>query len=206
MQDELDILREVGSIISAHGSIALSKILERKISLSFPSTEIISYEKIYTKINLDETGIAVISDLATGLDGKILFLLDEKNAFKVMELSYKIKDGDKKASTLTETGMSLIKEIGNIVMGTSTSALSLMIRKPILALPPTLISGTIERILKMALSGQGGRNYALLIEAVFEQPQEKINGGFYLILSTEAAAEIKRICKEDLERLKRESF
>ncbi len=33
MQDELDILREVGSIAAVHGSIALSEILGKRINL-----------------------------------------------------------------------------------------------------------------------------------------------------------------------------
>jgi len=42
MQDELNILRKVGSITTAHGSIALFEILGRRINLSVPSKDIIS--------------------------------------------------------------------------------------------------------------------------------------------------------------------
>ena len=122
MRDEMGILREVGSIAAAHGSIALSRILGRKINLSFPSTDIISCRGVPSKLNVDKLGIAVISDLITGLNGKVLFLLDEKNAFKMVDISYNIRKEDKKTGTLTEIGLSLIKEVGSIVTGAKRPA------------------------------------------------------------------------------------
>lgn len=194
MQDELDILREVGSIISAHGSIALSKILGKKITISIPIADFISSRAVLNKISSNQIGIAVISSLVTGLKGRVAFLLDEKNAFKVVDMSYKIPSEEKQAGMLTEMGLSLIKEIGNIVIGAGTNALSIILRVPILTVPPTLISGSIEEILRIALFPTGEEGFSLLIEV--EEPEGKIKGGFYLVLTSEAAADIKRICKE----------
>jgi len=201
MQDELDILREVGSIISAHGSIALSKILGKRITISIPTTDFISSKTVLNKVSSSQIGIAVISSFVTGLKGRVVFLLDEKNAFKVVDMSYKIPAEEKQAGTLTEMGLSLIKEIGNIVIGAGTNALSMILRVAILTVPPTLISGSIEEILRIALFPAGEEGFSLLIEVAFEEPEGKIKGGFYLVLTSEAAADIKRICKELLNRL-----
>jgi len=203
MQDELDILREVGSIASAHGSIALSDILGRKINLSLPSVDTIPCNGVSTTINIENIGISVISKLLTGLKGKVIFLLDEKNAFKLIDLSYKIRGEDKKAGVLTEMGVSLIKEIGGIVIGAYVSALGIMFKRLILPSPPTLISGTMEEILSIIISTSGAEDYILLIEAVFEESQEKIKGGFYLVLTPEAASDIKGACKRMLEELEK---
>ncbi|MFH1338875.1 MAG: chemotaxis protein CheC [Candidatus Omnitrophota bacterium] len=201
MQDELDILREVGSIISAHGSIALSKILGKRITISIPTTDFISSKTVLNKVSSSQIGIAVISSFVTGLKGRVVFLLDEKNAFKVVDMSYKIPAEEKQAGMLTEMGLSLIKEIGNIVIGAGTNALSMILRVAILTVPPTLISGSIEEILRIALFPAGEEGFSLLIEVAFEEPEGKIKGGFYLVLTSEAAADIKRICKELLNRL-----
>ncbi len=201
MQDELDILREVGSIISAHGSIALSKILGKKITISIPNTDFISSKTVLNKVSANQIGIAVISTLVTGLKGRVVFLLDEKNAFKIVDMSYKTPQEEKQASTLTEVGLSLIKEIGNIVIGAGTNAMSMILRIPILTVPPTLVSGSIEEILRIALFPTGEEGRSFFIEVTFEEPEEKIKGGFYLVLTSEAASEIKKICKELLNKL-----
>lgn len=198
MKDELDILREVGSIAAAHGSIALSEILGKKINLLLPSIDIITSEGISTRINVAEAGIAVISRFASGLKGESVFLLDEHNAFKLIGLSCKIEEEEKKLEVLTEVGLSTIKEIGNIVTSAYLSAIGMILKKVILSLPPTLISGTVDEILNIILSSSESDGYAIFIEAVFEEPQEKIKGGFYLVLGQQAASDIKDACKRML--------
>jgi chemotaxis protein CheC len=203
MQDELDILREVGSIAAAHGSIALSEMLGRKIELSIPSLDIVFCTGIPTSINVERMGIAIISRLPVGLKGEAAFLLDEKNAFKFIDMSYKIREEDKKSGVLTEIGISSIKEIGSIVINTYLSALSIMFKRVILPLPPTLVSGTVDEILNILFSTTGAEDYVLLIEAVFEEPQEGIKGGFYLVLTPKTASDIRKTCKKMLKELEK---
>ncbi len=201
MQDEMDILREVGSIAAAHGSMALSEILGKKITLLIPSIDIISTSGIPKKMGIKDTGIAVICRIFTGLRGESVFILDEKNAFRLLGLSHTISDDVKKSEAITEMGMSTIKEIGNIVINAYLGAISVMLKKVILSLPPTLISGTIDEMLNIVITTSGVDDYALLVEAVFEEPQEKIKGCFYLVLSQKAASDIRESCKQMLEDL-----
>lgn len=203
MQDELDILREVGSIAAARGSLALSEILGRKIELSIPSLDIVSCTGVPTKIDVEKMGIAIISRLPVGLKGEAAFLLDEKNAYKLINLSFNIGNEDKKSGVLTEVGISSIKEIGSIVIGAYLSALSIMFKRVILSLPPTLISGTVDDILNILLNSAGTQDYALLIEAVFEVSKESIKGGFYLVLTPKTASDIKKTCKKMLRELEK---
>jgi hypothetical protein len=51
----------------------------------------------------------------------------------------------------------------------------------------------------MLLSEYKDKDYALLIEAIFEEVEQNIKGGFYLVLTPEAASEIKEVCKKLLE-------
>ena len=201
MHDEFDILREVGSIAAAHGSIALSEILGRKINLLIPSVDIISCGAVPNKINVQEVGIAVISRILTGMKGEAVFLLDEKNAFKLIGLSCKIREEDKKPDALTEMGLSAIKEIGNIVTSAYLSAIGIMLKKVILTFPPTLISGTIDEILNIILSSPRAEDSAIFIEAIFEESHEKMRGGFYLVLGAEAATDIREASKRMLEEV-----
>lgn len=201
MRDELGILKEVGSIAAGHGSIALSEMLGRKIILSMPRVSIISGSRMTGKIDLQRMGIAIVSCLPTGLKGDAIFLLDEKNAFKLIDMSYKIREEDKMSGTFTEIGISSIKEIGTIVIGSYLCAISLMLKRVVLALPPTLISGTVDEILNLVLSVAGKKNSVILIEAEFKEAQEDIKGCFYLVLTPKAASDVLRSCKRILKEL-----
>lgn len=202
MHDDMDILREVGSIAASHGSIALSEILGRRINLLMPSVDIICSSGIPAKVNIESVGMAVISKMITGLKGQAVFMLDEKNAYKLIELSNNIRNGDKESHVITEVGISSIKEIGNIVTSAYLNALSIMFKKAILSLPPVLISGTISEIINIIVTSSEAED-ALLVEAVFEEPQEKIKGGFYLVLIQEAVVAIQETCKQILFELEK---
>jgi len=198
MHDELDILREVGSIAASHGSVALSEILGRRINLLMPSVDIVSSSGIPTKTDIENVGMAVISKMITGLKGQAVFMLDDKNAYKLIELSNNISNEDKKSSVITEVGISTIKEVGSIVTNAYLNALSIMFKKSILSLPPVLISGTISEIINIIIASSGDDDCVLLVEAIFEEPHEKIKGGFYLVLIQEAAVAIQEACKQML--------
>ena len=204
MKDEMDILREVGSIAAAHGSMALSEILGKKITLLMPSIDMVSCNNISKKLGAKETGITVVCRIFTGLKGESAFILDERNAFKLLGLSPSVSDVDKKSELITEMGMSTIKEIGSIVINAYLSAISVILKRVILSLPPTLISGTISEIINIIIASSGVDDYALLIEAVFEEPEQKIKGSFYLLLSQKAAADIRAACEQMLEDLKKQ--
>ena len=198
MLSEVDILKEVGNIAAGHGAIALSEVLGKKIMLQVPSMEIISCEKGMGKIEKDKIGIAIFSRMIVGLRGEMAFILDEKNAFKLIDLSYKLQEDDKQTGVLTEMGLSLIKEIGNIVVGAYSNALSLMLKRMVVCPAPMLISGSIDEILKIILSHYGREEYTYLIKAVFTETGHNIKGSFYLVLTPGAVNDIKESCKKML--------
>lgn len=201
MKDELDILREVGSISAGHGSIALSEILGRKISLTIPSLDIIPGGVLLKKVAEDQVVVSVSSHILSGIKGDIIFVLDEKSAFKMIDMCYRIKPEDKKSGVLTEVGISVIKEVGSVVISSYIGALGMILRTLIIPSIPTLVSGPIHQIIAMAISSYAGEEYVLLIEAVFEEPHEKIKGSFYLILSPEAMKCVQDACKQILASL-----
>jgi len=201
MKDEMDILREVGCIAAAHGSIALSEILGREIKLNMPSLDFIPGEIILERVSQAQIVIGVYGHILSGLKGNVLFILDEKSAFKLVDLCYKIEPEDKKSGVLTEMGLSVIKEVGNVVIASCIGALSIILKNLIIPSIPTLISGPIQQIMNMAISKYYADEYVLLVEAVFEEPNEKITGSFYLVLGPETTKYIQETCKKYLTEL-----
>jgi len=203
MKDEMDILREVGKISAAHGSIALSEILGTTIELKMPNLNIVPCEGILSKVPQEQLMICVFSNILTGLRGQVLFILNEKSAFKLIDMCYYSRSENTKNGLLTEMGLSTIKEIGSIVISSYVGALSIMSKRLIIPSIPTLVNGLMSEIITMAISKHTGEEYVLLIEAIFKETREQIEGSFYLILNSESMDQIRTACKNMLEELEK---
>lgn len=199
MKDEMDILREVGSISAGQASIALSEILGRTIQLRVPVLDFLSGSDLTKKLEKDQIVVSIFSHILTGIEGKILFLMDEKSAYKLVDMCYRINQEDKKGGIFTEMGMSLIKEVGNVVTSAFVGALSMILKTIIIPSIPTLVNGPIQQILQMAVTSE--TDCVLCIETVFEEPQHHITGSFYLVLDLKTVKFIQDACKKLLESI-----
>ena len=203
MKDEMDILREVGTIAAAHAGTAVSEMLGKQIHIDLPSLETVGYEQLYQRAGIQKTGVAVFSRMLSGLRGEIALLLDEKDAYKLMSLSYKVSEQDKTSGIFTEVGLSVMKEVGNIAICSYTTALGMILKRQIITSIPTLMSGSTATLLSAIFRMRGPGDSAFLIEANFKEPQTAIQGSFFLGLTGEAAADIKATCKRALEDMER---
>jgi len=201
MKDEMDILREVGSIAVGHGSIALSEILGRKIEVQMPSLQIVPCDQILSKVRTGQIVICVSCNILSGLKGEILFVLEEKSAFKLIDACFPAHLDEKRGSVFTEMGLSVIKEIGNVIISSYVGALSMILKNIVIISIPTLVSGSVQQIMNMTVASYSSEEYVLLAEAVFVEPTENIHGSFYLVLNTEAMKNIQVACKSLLESL-----
>jgi len=202
MKDEMDILKEVGTTAAAHGSIALSEILGRKITLRLPSLDMLPGEQLSKTIHVEGMVLTMQAQILSGIEGKIVFLLEEKSAFKLVDMCYKSKEEGKKVGLFTEMGMSVIKEVGNIIISSYISSLSFFIKKLIIPSFPILINAPFVEVMNMLTVGYEKERYILVVEALFEEEKASIKGNFWLVLTPEAAEEIKRACKKILESIR----
>ena len=201
MEDEMDILKEVGITAAAHGSIALSEILKRKIILKLPSLEVIPAGEVSKQINIKGMVLTMQVQILSGLQGKIVFLLEEKSAFRLIDICYKTNEEHKEPGHFTEMGMSVIKEVGNIIISAYINSLSFFLKKLIIPSFPILVNAPITEIISMLTTDCKQENYILLIETIFAEEKEKISGTFWLILTPQSAQEIKRTGKKILESI-----
>lgn len=201
MDKHLDILREVGTMSAGHGSIALSEILGRKIKIKVSSVNITPCKQIPKVKDSESPALAIISKIITGLKGQVCFILDDKNAFKLVDLSYR-SEIDKKTGVLTEVGVSLVKEVGSIINASYVSVLGMMLKKLILLTPGTLASGTLDKVMGVIFSGQDKNDTNFVVETIFEESQAGIKGIFYLVISAKSADDIEKACKDLLKTIK----
>lgn len=199
INDEMDILKEIGTTAAAHGSIALSEILGKKITLELPSINILPREKLTKSMNIEGMVMVLQTKILSGFDGMIMFFLEEKSAFKLIDTCYKPKDGSEKPGLFTEIGMSVIKEISNIIVASYISSLSFFTKKLIIPSFPVLINAPFSEIVKMVCTDYEKENHILVIDAILKEEQEQIKGTFWLVLTPQTAEEIKTICKRMLQ-------
>ncbi|HOU36433.1 MAG TPA: hypothetical protein PK562_04105, partial [Candidatus Omnitrophota bacterium] len=89
----------------------------------------------------------------------------------------------------------------NIIISSYVGALSMILKTVVIPSTPTLVSGSLQQVLSMAVSPFSSSSMILLVEAVFIEPQEKITGKFYLVLNAETIQTIQDSCKKILEGL-----
>jgi len=197
----MDILKEVGSTASAQGSTALSEILGRRIDLAVPVLDIISPNDLKQRIATEKPIIVMQTQILSGLAGQKLFvILEEKSAYRLVDIFYKLNDDIKKGSLFTEMSMSLIKEIGNIIIFAYVGAIAYFLKRVIVPSLPVLINAPLSEVMRL-LSPDYGEEGVMLIQSVFEEPKENITGNFWLVLTAGAAEEIKDACKKILNEL-----
>jgi chemotaxis protein CheC len=198
MKDEMDILREVGSIAVGNASIALSEILTRKINVQLPSLKLISTEQMTAQLSTNHIVTCVSCNILSGLKGEILFVLEEKSAFKLIDSCFPQHFGDNRGAIFTEMGLSMIKEIGNVIISSYVGALSMILKTIVIISIPTLVNGSIKQVLSMTMGSYatGKDEHVLVAEALFDEPNEHINGSFYLVLNAEAVRHIQESCKQ----------
>lgn len=196
----MDILREVGTTTAAHGSIVLSEIMGKRINLKVPSLNIVPTKEILNKLPLGQMVIVVSNRILTGLTGEILFVLDEKNAFKLIDVCCTMATAEENKGILTEIGISTIKEVGNMVISSYIGALSIILKTLIIISIPTLSSGPLQQIIKAAIYPYEDNDF-VVVEAMFEAKTVNIIGSFYLILNAEATKYIQEACKKLLDSL-----
>lgn len=120
---EMDILREVGSIGTGNAATALSQMLLKKISITLPRVEVLSFEEAVDKLGGPEKIItAVLTRLSGDLEGMMLYLQEKEFINEVLEclLSEQIEGYE----DLGELEISALKEIGNIIMASYINSIS----------------------------------------------------------------------------------
>jgi len=199
MHDDMDMLREICSIASAHGSRALSEMLGKRVNLVMPSMEAIQTGKVSKAATLDRIVVSVQAKMLSGITGSIVLLYDEASAFELIKMCCPQEEGH--GGMMTELGFSALKEIGNVVMGSFAGALGVILRQPVVPSIPTLLSGPAKDIIDVVSTSHGKKGMVILVETCFEVEEKKVKGSLCFVIPETALKEIQAACKRMLKEL-----
>lgn len=123
---ELDVMKEIGSIGTGHAATALSKLLQREVRITIPKVQILDFDGAVKRIGMEEEIIgATLVQMSGDLDGLMLFLYDKRFARKMLKklLQTEYKDFD----AMDDMAFSALKEVGNIIICSYINAFSQLV-------------------------------------------------------------------------------
>ncbi|MFH2144683.1 MAG: hypothetical protein ABII75_01455 [Candidatus Omnitrophota bacterium] len=199
MKSTIDMLKEVGMSAADKAGAALSLFFDNKVILKPSFVEVISIQDIHKNLHLKSinVGILIFARLVESLQGELFFSLDEKCAYRLINLSKmaEIVEAEEKFGEITEMGMSVLKEAGNIVIGSYLIALGEIIKKAIPQPVPMLLGGPFEEIFSKLvyypyIPVKHIQRY--LIQTEFDIPKIAVTGTISLSLHFDSVEDMKR--------------
>jgi len=183
----LDVFREISNIGSSSAATALSKIVEKKVSLSLPEVKILEFNDITKIVGGEETLIlGILQPMIGDLTGNIMFLLELRQAHELASFLLRqmlhITKRPPVAGEFSEMELSALREIGNIMISSYLSAISALTNLTIKPLAPEIAVDMAAAILSV-LTIEFGKigDHVLYIANEFTQDNVKVGGDFFLV-------------------------
>ena len=155
---ELDVMKEIGSIGTGHAATALSKLLQREVRITIPQVQILDYNDAVRRIGKEDEIIgATLVQMSGDLDGLMLFLYNKRFARKILKklLETEYKDFD----AMDEMAFSALKEVGNIIICSYINAFSQLVHVDLNLSVPSSTVNMLGGILTVPIDATG---YSLL--------------------------------------------
>ncbi|HWP50828.1 MAG TPA: chemotaxis protein CheC [Clostridia bacterium] len=119
----LDVLREIGNIGTGNAATSLAAMLQKPVSISVPTINVLDYEKVSELLGGPETMIVGIMLTISGeVSGMMMFLLEKDFAHAIVnDLLGGCFQG---FHELDELSISALEEIGNIMAASYVNAIA----------------------------------------------------------------------------------
>jgi len=195
--DQLDLLKEVGTIGGGNAATALSQILERKVTIAVPQIKFVSSEAVTNSeflIEPEEVGLAIDLKILGALQGGMVILFSQKSALLMIDILMKRKMGSTQLINLMEA--SALSEISHIISGSYINAVGelLELHQLIPSIPRTIVD-RMDRLSKLLIKRLSDNNsgYLLPIENNLTIEDIKVNLFVIFLLEHESIKKILKI-------------
>ena len=177
---QLDALKELGNIGSAHAATALSKLIHKNIAIDIPVTDIIHRDHLLPA-NRKKVFICIEFVIFGEIPGKNLFFLEKKEGFKLIDTlipGVRQKDSDE----LDETTRSTIQEVASILTANYLGAMGEMINLLFIPSEPNFHIVTMNELSnKIFANFEGIGKNALVIKTTLCDQDLKFSPFFILV-------------------------
>lgn len=166
---DLSILREVCNIGSGNALRSLYELTKLNLDIDVPTLEFADFRELPIKFfNSEENIIATVSqDVEGDLDASLLLGIEGKSMellLNSMQENFEMQDAKKAdISSLDETQLSMVSEIGSILCGSYISALSDFIQSSNQLSAPVVAIDMSAAVISQIVSDIGSEDKILLI-------------------------------------------
>ena len=189
---EFDVLKEISNIGAGNATTAISEMMNIKVNMDVPVIKFLEFKELAEVIGgAENLVVGILLGLEKDIDGMMMFIMDKPSADAVISsILHQVPGGD---GQISEMGLSVLQELGNIIAGSYLSAISSLTGLSILSTVPYLSIDMAGAILSVPAIEYGKvSNKALLIQSEFGDEEMTVNGYFILIPTLEAFEKIFR--------------
>jgi len=178
---ELDVMKEIGSIGTGHAATALSMMLQKEIRITLPEVSVLGYEEAVNRIgNPEEIVAAVLVKMGGDIDGLMLFLFDLDFANTILEKL--MRKGCQEFSGLDEIAYSALVEAGNIIICSYINAFTQFVGVDIGLSVPSATINMLGGILTVPIAEYGYETDKLMyINADFVMEGRMLSGWLLML-------------------------
>ncbi|MCP1109140.1 chemotaxis protein CheC [Lachnospiraceae bacterium PF1-21] len=180
-EQTLDVVREVGSIGTAHGATAVSALLDRKVKISLPDVRFLDFNEALEEAgNLEEEILCVLSTLSGEMKGMMLFLMrkDLINQIIGPMLGVEVEEYE----DLQDIALSALAEVGNIVISAYINALAGLAQMDIQVTPPAISRDMLGAILSVPMTMLGYEtDKIMMVTGNFIIEEKKFDSSFMMV-------------------------
>lgn len=158
----IDVMKEIGSIGTGSAATALSDMIGETVRMTVPEIEIKSFNDAITVLGGPEDVVAaVLVRMSGNITGTMLFLLrmDFVNAILSRILGKKVKD----YSELYEMEISVLTEVGNIMISSYMNAISKLADLDVQMSVPAIAVNMLGGIMSVPMAEMGYETDELML-------------------------------------------
>jgi chemotaxis protein CheC len=187
----LDILREIGNIGAGHAATALSKLLNRKIDMKVPSVKMTSFDEMMELAGGAEKLVAsVFLRIEGDAPGNMFFIVSIEQGEDLIRRMTGETAFSFASPPFSETGLSALQELGNILSGSYLTALADFTQLNIYPSVPAISIDMAGAVISYGLLEiSQSSDCAIVIDTVLMDDLKQtsgINGHFFLIPDSES--------------------
>lgn len=178
----LDIVREVINIGIGEAANALSKLVNNRVVIRSPDVRVIELAGLhdYLRDQVASIGVYISQNFRTLVKGRTILFYTRECSISLLNAVY---GGALNTSTLTETGIATLNEIGNIIMGSCMAEISNAIEGRITFDLPQATVEVSETYFQNLILELGEEDRAIVVKNVMRIQDTDIHGYLFVLLT-----------------------
>ena len=179
-----DILREVINIGIGEAANSLSQLLRKRVLLRVPDIHVMNISEVnaYLHKELSDLGVYIAQDFDGTIRGKTILCYTKECSLSLLNA---ICGQTMKITSLSETGIATLNEIGNIIMVSCMSEISNMIESEITYHLPEVTIEVSETYFQNLVRELSKLEKAIAVKNEFRIHETDIRGYLFVLLSFE---------------------